>query len=1062
MTFRTRSLSCVQHVVKITICFAIFLCAQQGYDFANAEEPKLNSALQNHGTHPFQTAIFDQKNQRTATPISLPVRLSKKTNDHSAPTDQHTIQIESQYLQQWIDGQYEVSMMRGNCIVQQANTKVIADQIVIWRMRSSKAGSPEQLSLYAEKITNDIKFIRPGQQKTFPRLMLKMVSRAGVSLQSVHTVTDSPASTDPFFQRGVQYRKDEIHPVAKTRELLTQTQFELPNVPAPQSGPPIGSVQLTPALQPRRHIMISPRSSTPYNLSSSLSQNSTPAEQVTIITGGVNFLVEGLEEVGKVDLTADSMVIWTLANQDGKFTSEMFQTADMPLQIYLEGNIEIRQGGNLIQATHAFYDVREERALMINGELTTYVPRLQGNLRMRASRIRQLQINQYQAQGVMFTGSHMGRPTYRLEAESVFFENRYPRLFSGGNPNQINPETNQPFGEPTPWITSNNTSLIIGNVPVLNLPRISGPANIQFMPIRGLKFGYDKVFGAQIESRWDLPQLLGWEKQEGIDWELLLNEYTDRGPAIGTVFDYRGPGIFGFTNNAYGNFEGIFQQDDGEDNLGADRRSLRPKDNQRGRVKWQYREMLPYNMALTSEFGFVSDRNFDEQYYEQQWDTQKDSDTLLELQQQYDNLTWSVLGQFQSNDFEHGTEWLPRGDLTLLSEPLLGGLLNWSTRSSLGYGRLNRADLPDDPANDVFTPLPYHPSASGLVAHTRHELNMPFNLGAVKVVPYVLGEAAYWGDDGFTGQSIDRLYGSAGARASLSFWKVMPYLRSSLFNLNGLAHKHTLSAEYYYADSSEDLNNIAQYNNFDDNAQERFRSRFLTNTFGGLLPGQFGPRGYAVRSGLGQSVSTPYNELVDDQHVVRVNSRHRLQTKVGSPATQNLRVQDWMTLDLGLSYFLNSNENNFGEDVGLFTAHYDWNIGARTRFLANAQYDFFDNAAELWDVGLLSQRSTRGSIYIGYRQFKGGPLDSRLITASTSYALSKKWIATLGAAYDVQQGRNQGQSLTITRAGPDFLMHVGASYDASRDNLGLSISIEPRIGGLGLNSTQLSSLLGTR
>ena len=75
--------------------------------------------------------------------------------------------------------------------------------------------------------------------------------------------------------------------------------------------------------------------------------------------------------------------------------------------------------------------------------------------------------------------------------------------------------------------------------------------------------------------------------------------------------------------------------------------------------------------------------------------------------------------------------------------------------------------------------------------------------------------------------------------------------------------------------------------------------------------------------------------------------------------------------------------------------------------------------------------------------------------------MSPKWVSTMSAAYDFSEGRNRGQSLTVTRVGEWLLFHVGANYDASKNNPGILFSIEPRLGGRSnVSSTQLSSLLG--
>lgn len=187
--------------------------------------------------------------------------------------------------------------------------------------------------------------------------------------------------------------------------------------------------------------------------------------------------------------------------------------------------------------------------------------------------------------------------------------------------------------------------------------------------------------------------------------------------------------------------------------------------------------------------------------------------------------------------------------------------------------------------------------------------------------------------------------------------------------------------------------------------------------------------------------------------------RHRLQTKVGPPDRQ--RIKDWMLLDLGVSYFPSANRDNFGEDFGLFSSRYIWNVGDRTSIIAGSLYDFFDNGQQLWHAGVQNQRGLRGSLYVGLRQIKGGPIDSRILTATYSYAMSPKWVSTMSAAYDLGEGRNRGQSLTVTRVGEWLLFHVGANYDASKNNPGIMFFIEPRLGGRSnVSSTQLSSLLG--
>ena len=348
-------------------------------------------------------------------------------------------------------------------------------------------------------------------------------------------------------------------------------------------------------------------------------------------------------------------------------------------------------------------------------------------------------------------------------------------------------------------------------------------------------------------------------------------------------------------------------------------------------------------------------------------------------------------------------------------------------------------------------------NGSGIVAQTRHQFEAPFELGGLKLAPYVMGEAAYWGDS-LTGDPLSRLYGRGGVRASVSFQRVFPLIQSDIFNLNGLAHKSVIDGEYAISGSNQNLNNIAQWNEIDDNAQERFRMRLVQDTFGGVLPFQFDPRFYAVRTGAGATVSAPYGEMVANQQVLRLNWHQRLQTKVGPPEMQ--RTKDWMTLDLGASIFPDANRDNFGQTFGLVNSRYAWHVGDRTSILASSMYDFFPEGQQMWSVGVLNQRSLRGSVYMGFRQVKGGTLDSQIFTTTYSYVMSPKWVTSMTTAFDVAQARSAGQGFTLTRVGEWLLIHLGGNIDVSKNNVGLGISIEPRLGRSTISSTQLGSLLG--
>ena len=964
----------------------------------------------------------------------------------------------------FVDGAARVFILRDRCRIRQGGWELKARQMVIWRSTVQRNGrTVEKLLVYPE---GGEVVASTGGEASRPQSFIELYSSVGVTVEARHSDPGHVANgdLDPLHKRALQAK-------AKLQETPQAPQVLMPPgqaKPLLQSDIDFDSLAPAVATGGGRHIVISPRSfGVGYNVSSFLSHQTSPPEQITTISQGVNIVIEGVSEVngvsvGALDLSADRVVIWTQADASGKFNPEMFQSRDAPLQIYLEGNIEIRQGQNVLKAAKAYYDIREDRAVLHEGELRVKVPDMEGDIKLRAEKIRQLSHQSFHAENAWVTGSEFGVPTYRMEAGDIFLENRYDRGWLGKGDTTVDPETGMAVPKATPWITSLNNQFRVYDTPIFVSPFMSGPAEDPHIPLESLTFGGDGIFGAQAKTVWNLSKLLG-VSLPGTDWNLQAHAYSERGFWLGTDATYSSGTPLGTPGSYFGLNEAVWINDMGTDNLGLDRRDLDISNNTRGRVLWRHRQYFTDELNMVAEIGLLSDRNFLEQYYENEWDQGKDNETLIGMNYTEGNAEASILASGRLNDFSYDTQWLPKADLTFLGEPLLWDRLVYSSRTSAGYGQLRPAAAPEDP-NDLFIPTWYYPEAEGAVFSTRHELSMPFSLGGLKLDPYVMGEAAYWQDDGFTNNSMNRFYGSAGLRGSMQLWKVFPEVRSQILGLNGLAHKQTLGFDYYFADSTQDLNDVPQYNQFEDNAQERFRTRLIFNTFGlnnsALLNPAYDPRVYAVRSGAARNVSSPYFELVDDQQVLRLNWSHRLQTKVGPPERQ--RVKDWMTLDLGLSYFPDAGDDNFGESFGLATANYMWDLGSRTKLLANGQFDFFEDAPQVWDVGFLNQRSTRGSLYVGYRNIQAGDLESQLLTGSVSYAMSEKWIATLGTAYDIAENQDRGQSLTITGIRADFLIHVGLSVDSSKGNFGVGFMIEPRLGPMNAGSSRLSSLLGTQ
>jgi hypothetical protein len=287
-------------------------------------------------------------------------------------------------------------------------------------------------------------------------------------------------------------------------------------------------------------------------------------------------------------------------------------------------------------------------------------------------------------------------------------------------------------------------------------------------------------------------------------------------------------------------------------------------------------------------------------------------------------------------------------------------------------------------------------------------------------------------------------------------------VHSTLFNLNGLAHKIVFDAEFAYADAEENLDVFPLYDPLDDDATEHFRRRLFFNTFGGPAtvggpdtPLKYDERIFAFRSGMQSWVTAPSMEIVDDLTYAKFGVRQRWQTKRGLPGQE--RIVDWIVLDVQGFYFPEADRDNFGEDVGLLDYDFRWHLGDRLTLLSDGFADLFGQGLRTFTAGASISRPERGNLYMGYRSIEG-PISSNILLGSLSYRMTEKWIATGGASFDFGRTGNIGQSFYLTRIGESALVRLGFNYDASRDNFGVNLAIEPRF----LPSSKLGRIGGVQ
>jgi hypothetical protein len=988
-------------------------------------------------------------------PTEHPAHAAEASMPAIAKTE--SITIAADWCCRWQQGNYEVWHLKGNCYVNQGLTYARSPEAVLW-IENQSPNEPHRIVAYLEAsdkeqvVVDDSQFEMPvegqqGTRKSLPTWFKRLETTGELRMRLPEPVIAAPKPPQ-IYDRGLAQLNAQTNP--DRQKLLELAQYN-------EFVPPAVAVQ--PSATGMRKIEFFPRSDHPPEIQSKALPN---GERAFIASGGIRVLVEGLPTndlpaafgpVGTIDITTDRAVIWTAGGDTG-LGGQSFQSQDTPLEIYMEGNIEFRQGERVVYAERMFYDVRRQVGVILDAELLTPLPKTedfeyQGLVRLKAAAIRQLDAANFSATDALVTTSRLEEPSYAFGADEITFQDLQTQAFD--------PQTGAMTTDHRQLAESQGNFVYVAGIPVLYWPTIATDLSKPSFFIDNIRFGNDNVFGFQAMVDFDAYQLLGIRNAPaGTDWGLSLDYLSDRGIGHGTDFEYTRTDIFGFQGPAKGIFDFWGIKDDGLDNLGRGRRDIVPEEDYRFRLFGEHRQRLDSGWDVTSEVGWISDRTFVEQYYEQEWDERRDPRTGLRAKRLIDNRTLSIEGNTQVNDFFTETEFLPRVDHYWLGQSLFDDNLTWFEHSQAAYARINFADTPTNPvlAAQVADGLPWEgPPGTNLEGErlaTRQELDLPFMLGGVKVVPYALGELAQWGE-ALDGDRLQRAYVHTGVRTSVPFWAVFPNVQDPLFNLNGLSHKVVFEAEASYADANQNFADLPLYDSINDiNIIEMNR-----RTFTGLLPPEikdpkFQAPFYAFRSGLQGWVTSPSTEIADDLMALRLGMRHRWQTKRGGPGRQH--IVDWLTIDSNVTYFPDPERDNFGQEVGLFDYDVRWHLGDRFTILSDGFADFFGDGLKTASAGVLLNRPTKGNAYVGVRSI-GGPIESNALLASYSYRMSEKWISSAGAAYDFSDAGNIGQTFSVTRIGESLLVTSGITVDSSKDNVGFIFAVEPRfLPKLGLTS----------
>lgn len=362
---------------------------------------------------------------------------------------------------------------------------------------------------------------------------------------------------------------------------------------------------------------------------------------------------------------------------------------------YLEGDVIASDGQYTLRGPKMFYDVRRNKAVVLDGVFWTYDQQRRLPLYVRADTIRQKSSNEFEAKKARLATSAFFNPDFSIGATQVTLTRRQvaskpegllPTIQSWSSSGQGTGPA--PSGATAPGQTMGVRGMAtaedargVGNVPTtgydLESDLITASAlmpsmvtenyidaknitlNAEGMPffywpyyegtideplLRDLRAENRSGSGFAIKSRWNAYRLIGLKGTPFTRADVMLDAYFSRGPGVGTNLAWAGPDANG-SAFLYGLFD-----DHGTDVLPTGERRTYDGQN-RGVALGEHAVALNDRWTLLGEGAYQSDANFVESFYPDMAKTRREFTTELYLRRLEDNTAFIANAKGSFNDF---------------------------------------------------------------------------------------------------------------------------------------------------------------------------------------------------------------------------------------------------------------------------------------------------------------------------------------------------------------------------------------------------------------------------
>ncbi len=450
----------------------------------------------------------------------------------------------------------------------------------------------------------------------------------------------------------------------------------------------------------------------------------------------------------------------------------------------------------------------------------------------------------------------------------------------------------------------------------------------------------------------------------------------------------RGPGV-GLsldyaTDDYYGTLLGYYQRDDTTDLSGPPPPFVPPNED-RGRFRAFHRHDLGLGLELDVEAAWLSDRNFLREYYEAEQRNGKIQENYGYLKRDYRNTSVRLLYRPRINEFYTRTEYLPRLSATAISQPLVpGGVLGTNLYLDVDAEAASMRLRFDE----ALMLRDREANRGDAIAR----VEMPVPIGPVHINPFFQTQYTSYSELAGTTDNDARLALTGGLRVFTQFWRVYPQA------ILGFDARHLVMPEIRY-----------------------------TNTYSVDLPPS-------------QVILFDRKDFVTEFEAITARLQQKVQVQLGKTTL------DVAELTIENVFFPEDDRDNGGRSASPMFVEFQAGT-LRYRFLAEAQYDWYENDAVVLNTGFLAGlgripgiEPSRVKLFLGHRMTRG---ISNVLTLGTIAQIGPKWGFQGRFQYDYRNNRTADQRYHLYRTFHRFKLGTEIYVDGSNGDRGIRFTFAP-------------------